>query len=108
MYSGISRSQMRHGPLKARYVISNGIDEREFPYNPSPKRPDLPFDGDYLVWMGKILPHKGTHLAIEAARISRLPLVILAGSKGQTSFCLLGTDSGQALGGRYVDPRMTG
>jgi glycosyltransferase involved in cell wall biosynthesis len=70
VYSGISRSQMRHAPLQLRYVTSNSINK--FAYDQSPKRPDLPFDGDYLVWMSKIFPHKRAHLAIEVARISRL------------------------------------
>jgi len=51
-------------------VIPNGIDLRHFPFVPQP-------DADpYLVWYGRIVPEKGLHLAIEAARMTGLPLRI--------------------------------
>lgn len=51
-------------------VISNGIDLGNFPFVPEP-------DGEpYLVWYGRIVPEKGLHLAIDAARMTGLPLKI--------------------------------
>jgi glycosyltransferase involved in cell wall biosynthesis len=52
-------------------VVRNGIDPARFPFT-NEKR-------DYLLWLGRICPEKGTHLAIEAAEETGLPLVI-AGS----------------------------
>lgn len=51
-------------------VISNGIDLRNFPFVSEPD-PD-----PYLVWYGRIVPEKGLHLAIDAARLTGLPLKI--------------------------------
>ncbi|SES17478.1 glycosyltransferase family 4 protein [Sphingobium sp. YR768] len=51
-------------------VIWNGIDLQKFAFHPQP-------DADpYLVWYGRIVPEKGLHLAIEAARQVGLPLKI--------------------------------
>jgi len=51
-------------------VIMNGIDLSRFNYcaQPDPE--------PYLVWYGRIVPEKGLHLAIEAARRVGLPLKI--------------------------------
>lgn len=51
-------------------VILNGIDLQRFVFHPQPARPD------YLVWYGRIVPEKGLHLAIAAARQIGLPLRI--------------------------------
>ena len=51
-------------------VIFNGIDLDRFPYRATPD-PE-----PYLVWYGRIVPEKGTHLAIAAARRVGLPLRI--------------------------------
>jgi glycosyltransferase involved in cell wall biosynthesis len=51
-------------------VVPNGIDMKTWkPYlgQPSPKS---------AVWVGRITPEKGTHIAIEAAQIARIPLTI--------------------------------
>ncbi len=48
-------------PLHFVDVVHNGIEMRQFP-PPSKKR------GDYLVWLGRFVPEKGPHLAIEAAK----------------------------------------
>ena len=53
-------------------VVYNGIDMSQFP-PPGKKR-----DG-YLVWLGRFVPEKGPHLAIEAAKRLQAPL-ILAGT----------------------------
>jgi glycosyltransferase involved in cell wall biosynthesis len=51
-------------------VILNGIDLQKFAFHPQPD-PEA-----YLVWYGRIVPEKGLHLAIEAARQVGLPLRI--------------------------------
>jgi glycosyltransferase involved in cell wall biosynthesis len=56
-------------PLHFVGVVHNGIDMRQFP-PPSKKR------GDYLVWLGRFVPEKGPHLAIEAAKQAHVPLVL--------------------------------
>jgi glycosyltransferase involved in cell wall biosynthesis len=51
-------------------VVSNGIDLDRFPYRATA-------DTDpYLVWYGRIVPEKGTHMAIDAARRLGMPLKI--------------------------------
>ena len=51
-------------------VIMNGIDLQRFSFHPKS-------DADpYLVWYGRIVPEKGLHLAIAAARKVGLPLRI--------------------------------
>ena len=49
-------------------TVYNGIDLSLYPLQPSP--------GDDLIFLGRIHPDKGVHLAIEVARLSGLPLVI--------------------------------
>ncbi len=51
-------------------VIWNGIDLQKFAFHPSAAV------DPYLVWYGRIVPEKGLHLAIEAARQVGLPLKI--------------------------------
>ncbi len=50
-------------------VVYNGIDMSQFP-PPGKKRED------YLVWLGRFVPEKGPHLAIEAAKRAQVPLVL--------------------------------
>lgn len=52
-------------------VVPNGIALDRFPFQPT--------KGDYLLWMGRICPEKGTHLALDVARELGLKL-ILAGA----------------------------
>lgn len=49
-------------------TIYNGVDTKKFAYAPSYRR--------NAVWTGRILPDKGTHLAIEAAKKAKIELVI--------------------------------
>jgi glycosyltransferase involved in cell wall biosynthesis len=49
-------------------TVYNGIDLSLYPLQESP--------GDELIFLGRIHPDKGVHLAIEVARASGLPLVI--------------------------------
>lgn len=60
-------------------VIANGIDLSRFPFRPEADR------SPYLIWYGRIVPEKGLHLAIAAARIIGLPLRI-AGPISDTDY----------------------
>jgi glycosyltransferase involved in cell wall biosynthesis len=70
VFNCVSRSQARSfsDVLPGIDVVQNGIAYREFPYSPKKR--------DYLLWMGRICPEKGTHVAIEVARRTNMPLVI--------------------------------
>ncbi|MFI8306175.1 glycosyltransferase family 4 protein [Streptomyces sp. NPDC085927] len=57
-------------------VVRNGIDTRR--WHPGP-------GGEELVWSGRIVPEKGAHLAIEAARLAGRGLR-LAGPVGDTEY----------------------
>lgn len=62
------------------HVISNGIDLKHFPYQPiASKTP-------YLVWYGRLVPEKGLELAIDAARLTGLPLRIAGPVSNQSYF----------------------
>jgi glycosyltransferase involved in cell wall biosynthesis len=50
-------------------VIPNGVALDEWRYRARPRRGGA-------VWSGRIVPEKGTHLAVEAARLAGLPLTI--------------------------------
>jgi glycosyltransferase involved in cell wall biosynthesis len=63
-------------PLNFVGVVYNGIDMRQ--YRPRSRRQME----DFFVWLGRFSPEKGPHLAIEAARQARVPLV-LAGTIDQ-------------------------
>ncbi|WP_433659129.1 glycosyltransferase family 4 protein [Nocardia sp. CA-128927] len=58
----------RHPALKYAATIHHGIDTAQFTFRPEP--------GEYLLFLGRIHPDKGTHLAIEVARLTGLPLII--------------------------------
>jgi glycosyltransferase involved in cell wall biosynthesis len=49
-------------------VVENGIEVARFPYSEHKR--------DYLLWMGRICEEKGTHVAIDVAEQSGLPLII--------------------------------
>jgi glycosyltransferase involved in cell wall biosynthesis len=51
-------------------VVANGIDLSQFPFQTRVA------DEAYLVWYGRIVPEKGLHSAIDAARLAGLPLRI--------------------------------
>lgn len=65
-------TSLRHRPA----VIGNGVDPAGFPPGPG---------GDRLVWGGRITPEKGTHLAVQAARLAEQPLR-LAGPIGDHQY----------------------
>ena len=52
----------------AQEVISNGVDLTRFAFHPSPA------SEPYLVWYGRVVPEKGLHHAMDAARLTGLPL----------------------------------
>ena len=68
-YCSISNSDRDPG-LSYLATTYNGIDPKEFTFNPNP--------GDYLVFLGRFHPEKGTHLAIEIAKDAGVRLKIAA------------------------------
>lgn len=70
-FISISKSQRRNAP-KLHYVatVYNGIDLNRFSFN---QKPD-----DYLVFLGRIHPHKGPELAIKIAKATNHKLIIAA------------------------------
>jgi glycosyltransferase involved in cell wall biosynthesis len=58
----------RHPDLGYEATIHHGIDPAWFTFRPDP--------GEHLLFLGRIHPDKGTHLAIEVAHRAGLPLVI--------------------------------
>jgi len=59
-------------------TVYNGIDLSLYPFQP--------VAGDHLIFLGRIHPDKGVHLAIEVARRSGLPLLIAGIIQDQTYF----------------------
>jgi glycosyltransferase involved in cell wall biosynthesis len=68
----------RHPDLTYEATIHHGIDVDGFTF-----RPDA---GGYLLFLGRIHPDKGTHLAIEVARRAGIPLVIAGIVQDQVYF----------------------
>ena len=67
--SYVSISDADRSPLLTyAATIHHGLDLSRFTFRPE--------HGTYLLFLGRIHPHKGTHLAIEVARRVGLPLVI--------------------------------
>ena len=66
-YVAISDSD-RHPSLTYAATIHHGIDVGAFTFRPEP--------GSYLLFLGRIHPDKGTHVAIDVARRAGRPLVI--------------------------------
>ena len=58
----------RHPDLHYAATIHHGIDLGRFTF--------VPVGDDYLLFLGRIHPDKGTHLAVEVARRAGIPLVI--------------------------------
>jgi glycosyltransferase involved in cell wall biosynthesis len=63
------REEMRKARLRVIDVIYHGINLNNFP---------MPQDAaeNFFVWLGRLVPEKGAHLAIEAAQKAGVPLVI--------------------------------
>jgi glycosyltransferase involved in cell wall biosynthesis len=67
----ISRAQCRPLPqLPVARVIHHGLDVADFPAGEG--------DGGYVLFLGRMTPDKGVHLAIEAADKAGVPLLIAA------------------------------
>ena len=49
-------------------VVRNGIDVERFPFNADKE--------DYLLWLGRICPEKGTHVALDVAQQAGLRIVV--------------------------------
>src|SRR5262249_17535505 len=68
-YVAISRRQLDlETPLTKSGVVHHGLSPARYP-------PRLRDEG-YLLHIGRYCPEKGTHLAIDAARMAGLPLVL--------------------------------
>jgi glycosyltransferase involved in cell wall biosynthesis len=67
----ISESARAQVPYDLNFVgvVHHGLPMQHF--QPVASQPD-----NYLVWLGRIVPDKGTHLAIQAARAAGVPLVL--------------------------------
>ena len=66
-FVSISNSDRAPG-LNYLATVYNGIDLSLYPFQPVP--------GDQLIFLGRIHPDKGVHLAIETAHASGMPLII--------------------------------
>jgi len=66
-YVSISDSD-RHPDLTYAATIHHGIEPADFAFGAG--------DGGYLLFLGRIHPDKGTHEAIEVARLAGMPLII--------------------------------
>jgi glycosyltransferase involved in cell wall biosynthesis len=64
-------------PLNFAGVVHNGLSMQQYPLPHKPR-------GEFLMWLGRLSPEKGPHLAIEAAQRSNMPL-ILAGTIDRSS-----------------------
>jgi glycosyltransferase involved in cell wall biosynthesis len=69
----VSISESAHAqtkePLNFVGVVYNGIEVKQLP--PTRKKRD-----SYFAWLGRFVPEKGPHLAIEAAKQANVPLVL--------------------------------
>jgi len=74
--SGHTADSWRHVVVDRMHVVPNGVDPGCWPPGTG---------GDYLVWSGRLVPEKGTHLAIAAAALSGRRLV-LAGPIGNAEY----------------------
>lgn len=66
-YVSISHSD-RHPALEYLDTVYNGINEKDFEFGSG--------SGDYLLYFGRIHPHKGTHEAIQIAIQSNMRLIL--------------------------------
>jgi glycosyltransferase involved in cell wall biosynthesis len=65
----LSRAQIAAAPdLPWTGCVPNGLDLDRFPYQP--------VKSDYVLFLGRILPEKGTHLAIDAAAEAGMRIII--------------------------------
>jgi glycosyltransferase involved in cell wall biosynthesis len=62
-------SAERKFPLNIVAVVHHGLPLTHF-------QPTTKYAEEYFVWLGRFVPEKGPHLAIEAAKKARVPLVL--------------------------------
>ena len=67
--SARQQEQKKGFPLNIVGVIHHGIPVKSVP------PPSLPL-GNFFVWLGRMVPEKGAHLAIEAAKKAGVPLIL--------------------------------
>jgi glycosyltransferase involved in cell wall biosynthesis len=69
----ISESARQHVPYPLNFVglVHHGLNMQDFQLRR--RRPRI---GDQFVWLGRFMPEKGAHLAIEAAIRAQVPLVL--------------------------------
>jgi glycosyltransferase involved in cell wall biosynthesis len=67
----ISQSAMAHAPREVDFVgvVHHGIRMQDH-------RPQGNGEGGFFAWLGRFVPEKGAHLAIEAARQAGVPLIL--------------------------------
>ena len=89
-YVSISDSD-RHADLTYEATIHHGIDPGEFTLGRG--------DGGFLFFLGRIHPDKGTHEAIEVARLAQMPLIIAGIVQDQDYFrrCIVPHIDGRAV-----------
>jgi glycosyltransferase involved in cell wall biosynthesis len=76
-YVSISHSD-RHPALQYLDTVYNGISEEQFEFGQG--------SGDYLLYFGRIHPHKGAHEAIQIAIQSNTPLILCGLIQDETYF----------------------
>ena len=103
-YVAISAAN-RHPALTYDATIHHGIDTDAFTFSAEPE--------DFLLFLGRIHPDKGTHRAIEVARRAGVPLVIAGIIQDARVLRHLGRADGRRGGGdamsvRWNRPNVTG
>src|SRR5436309_3739327 len=63
-----ARNEVSH-PLNFVGIVHHGLPMQQF--QPTVKQPE-----DFFVWLGRLFPEKGAHLAIEAAKKAGVPIVL--------------------------------
>jgi glycosyltransferase involved in cell wall biosynthesis len=63
-----ARNEVSH-PLNFVGIVHHGLPMQQF--RPTVKQPE-----DFFVWLGRLFPEKGAHLAIEAAKKTGVPIVL--------------------------------
>ena len=68
-FNFVSESQARSAPVRCEVpVIANGVDLEQLFVSPE--------KGNYLLWLGRICPEKGPHIALRVAHQLKRPLVL--------------------------------
>ena len=93
--AAVSEHQRRQlGPGLKTSVVPHGIDVAAFPFRASP--------GDYLLYLGRMLPDKGPLEAVRIARAAQLPIVLAGPLEEGAEGILEGALDGDRV--RHVGP----